>query len=124
MGPALCCPARNEIVVFPEEEIAVRFLRFLSMFGAVMVFAACGGGTPSGGTGGAATTRPAGGTPAAASAAGGSAVACTGSGGQAVSIQNFAYNPPSATAPTGSSVTWTNNDSAAHTVTFDSGPDC
>jgi plastocyanin len=108
----------------PEEDIAVRFLRVLSMFGAVMVFAACGGGTPSGGTGGAGTTRPAGGTPAAASAAGRSGVACTGSGGQAVSIQNFAFNPASTTVSAGSSVTWTNNDSAPHTVTFDSGPDC
>ena len=90
----------------------MRFLQFLTMLGAAVVFAACGGGTSTG------TTRPGGGSPA-ASAAGGEAVACTGSGGQAVSITNFAYSPPSTTVAVGGTATWTNNDSAAHTVTFD-----
>ena len=98
----------------------MRFLQFLTMLGAALVFAACGGGTPTG------TARPAGGTAPAASVSGGggAAVACSGSGGQAVSIANFAFNPASATASVGSTVTWTNNDSTAHTVTFDAGPDC
>jgi plastocyanin len=40
---------------------------------------------------------------------------------QAVSIQNFAFNPPNITITPGTTVTWTNNDSAPHTVTADDG---
>lgn len=44
----------------------------------------------------------------------------------AVQIQSFAFNPNSLTAPVGTTVTWTNNDSAPHTATardgsFDTG---
>jgi plastocyanin len=45
-----------------------------------------------------------------------------------VNIQNFAFDPPNITVAPGTTVTWTNNDSAPHTVTatdpagaFDSG---
>ncbi len=43
-----------------------------------------------------------------------------------VSISNFAFSPAKLTVTTGTSVTWTNNDNVAHTVTsstgaFDSG---
>jgi len=43
-----------------------------------------------------------------------------------VSIQNFAFSPATITVPVGTTVTWTNKDSVAHTVTsrngtFDSG---
>ncbi len=44
--------------------------------------------------------------------------------GQAVTIQGFAFHPGSLVVPVGSTVTWTNQDGAAHTVTgtgFDSG---
>ena len=37
--------------------------------------------------------------------------------GNAVSISNFAFSPASITVPAGTKVTWTNNDSAPHTVT-------
>lgn len=40
-----------------------------------------------------------------------------------VQIANFAFDPRSATAPVGAAVTWTNEDSAPHTVTFDEGVD-
>lgn len=46
------------------------------------------------------------------------------SAGTAVSIANFAFNPADVTIKVGDTVTWTNNDSVAHTVTgtgFDSG---
>ena len=45
-------------------------------------------------------------------------------GGQAVQIRNFAYSPDALTVAVGTEVAWTNNDSAPHTVTFDSGPNC
>jgi plastocyanin len=42
-------------------------------------------------------------------------------GGTAVTISNFAFQPASLQITAGSSVTWTNQDSTAHTVTSDSG---
>ena len=95
----------------------MRFLQFLTMLAAAFVFAACGGGSPAG------TSRPGGASAPAASVAT-AAVTCGGSGGQAVSIKNTAYDPTSSTVSTGATVTWTNNDSFAHTVSFDGGPDC
>jgi YVTN family beta-propeller protein len=38
-----------------------------------------------------------------------------------VSIANFSFGPTSITVKTGENVTWTNNDGAAHTVTFKDG---
>lgn len=38
-----------------------------------------------------------------------------------VSIENFAFMPPDITVKKGTTVTWTNNDSTAHTVTASSG---
>lgn len=71
---------------------------------AVLVLAAFGGSSGGGST-------PASG-PASAGAGGGSAV----------SIANFAFSPQSLTVPAGTTVTWTNNDSAPHTVTPTDGP--
>ncbi len=39
----------------------------------------------------------------------------------AITIKNFAFSPSSMTISKGSKVTWTNEDSAPHTVTSDSG---
>ena len=39
----------------------------------------------------------------------------------AVTISNFAFSPASITVPVGTKVTWTNQDSATHTVTADDG---
>ncbi len=44
---------------------------------------------------------------------------------QSVTIKSFSFNPGSITVPVGSTITWTNQDAVAHTVTgagFDSGP--
>lgn len=41
----------------------------------------------------------------------------------AVTIQNFAFTPASITVKKGTTVTWTNKDSAAHTVTENDGKD-
>ncbi|HYW87876.1 MAG TPA: plastocyanin/azurin family copper-binding protein [Chloroflexota bacterium] len=37
----------------------------------------------------------------------------------AVNVQNLAFQPMNLTVPVGTTVTWTNNDSVAHTVTWD-----
>jgi plastocyanin len=42
---------------------------------------------------------------------------------QAITIQNFSYQPSSLTVTQGTTVNWTNFDSATHTVTSDSGND-
>jgi len=39
--------------------------------------------------------------------------------GVAVTIQNFAFSPPSVTVPKGTTVTWTNQDSTPHTIVND-----
>lgn len=36
--------------------------------------------------------------------------------GNAVNIQNFSFNPPTLTIKAGTTVTWTNNDSAVHDI--------
>lgn len=54
------------------------------------------------------------------------AAACSGTaaeGGSAVAIRDNAYQPADLEVATGSTVTWTNDDEAPHTVTFSgSGP--
>jgi amicyanin len=63
-------------------------------------------------------------TPSAAPAIGGAATqgpssATAPSGTKAkVSITNFAFDPAAVTVKVGTTVTWTNNDVVAHTVTF------
>ena len=42
--------------------------------------------------------------------------------GNSVAIKNFAFVPAVLTVPVGTKVTWTNQDSDAHTVTSDGGP--
>jgi plastocyanin len=41
------------------------------------------------------------------------------SGDVKISIANFAFDPATLTIPTGTTVTWTNNDTVAHNVTAD-----
>ena len=42
--------------------------------------------------------------------------------GPAVAVQNFAFSPQTLTVKAGTNVTWTNSDSAPHTVTSTDGP--
>jgi plastocyanin len=41
--------------------------------------------------------------------------------GASVTIADFSFSPSSLSVPAGTTVTWTNNDSTAHTVTLDDG---
>jgi len=41
--------------------------------------------------------------------------------GDSITIANFAFNPPTLTVKVGTTVTWTNTDSATHTVTWADG---
>ena len=43
----------------------------------------------------------------------------TNSPAAAVKIDNFSFNPPTVTVPTGTTVTWTNSDDIPHTVVSD-----
>ena len=68
-------------------------------------------------SGSAASAPPA----AAPSQAGSLAPAASAGGSTAVEMKGLAFDPTTLTVPTGSKVTWTNNDTTAHTVTFDDG---
>ena len=50
------------------------------------------------------------------------AAAPTATSGVAVAIKNYAFAPAALTIPVGTKVTWTNDDTAPHTVTIQSGP--
>lgn len=50
-----------------------------------------------------------------------SATAPTTAAANAVTIQNYAFSPSTITVKVGDSVTWTNQDSTAHTATADDG---
>jgi len=85
----------------------------------VAILAACGGSGS-----GSATSAPASAVAsvAAPSDAGPSESASEAAGGgSAVSIKNFAFAPASLSVAVGTTVTWTNGDSTAHTATADDG---
>jgi plastocyanin len=60
-------------------------------------------------------------TPTTAAAGGGTATttAAGATAGTQVEIKNFSFSPASLTVKAGDTVTWTNNDTATHTVTAD-----
>ena len=82
---------------------SVRRVAIVSVFGAAMALAACS----SGGSTTTNSTSPRSGSP--------------GGVGQAITIKNFAFSPSSLTVAPGASVTVTNDDSVAHTLTSRSG---
>ncbi|MDO8490527.1 MAG: cupredoxin family copper-binding protein [Dehalococcoidia bacterium] len=81
----------------------VRLLAVVALVSALLLVSACSYGnsnpTPAGGTA----------TPAKTAT------------GNSVTISNFAFSPASISVPVGTTVTWTNKDSEAHTVASDSG---
>jgi plastocyanin len=80
---------------------------------AVTALAACGGSGGSDGGGSGATTSS---SPPSASPGGGSA------GAAEISIQDFSFTPSETTVAAGTTVTWTNDDTADHDVTSTDGP--
>jgi plastocyanin len=44
-----------------------------------------------------------------------------GAGGTAVAVKDSSFDPGTISVKTGQAITWTNNGSASHTVTFDTG---
>ena len=113
----------------------MRFLQFLTLLSAVLVFAACG-------TGGVPTTRPTPSpapptsvatptavpvavTPTSAPPVATSAAGCLPmTMGRAVDVEDFRFDPASITISVGETITWANVGGTTHTVTFDGGPDC
>ena len=95
-----------------------RFLVPLLLTVGVLAFAGCGGSSSSSDnsspSGGGATS-----TPAPADTTGGGS---TGSGGAvAVDMKNIAFAPTTVRVKVGQKITWTNDDSAPHNVTSQSG---
>lgn len=88
-----------------------RFARMAVGALAVVALSACSSG------GGAAATGGGGGGAAPCSVA-------TTAGAVAAGIKNFAFDPSTVTAKVGDTITWTNNDTAGHTVTVDSQSSC
>jgi plastocyanin len=86
-------------------------LACLLMCAAALVACGGSGGSPAATTA-ASVTAPSETAPSEAPAAG---------GGDAVTIQNFAFGPASLSVAVGTTVTWTNSDSAPHTATADDG---
>jgi plastocyanin len=57
--------------------------------------------------------------PSTAPSAASAAASAPAAGAAAVAIKDFAFNPQTIQAKVGESITWTNQDSTAHTVTLD-----
>jgi plastocyanin len=95
-----------------------------------MLFAvACGGSAAtsaptSAATAAPQTAAPVTGAPASAGPTGATGCTSEATEGEEVVIADFEFTPAQLEVAAGTAVGWTNNDSAAHTVTFDGGPDC
>ena len=94
-------------------------IALLALLAGALAASACGGGSKAKTT--PAATSPAG-TPKATTQAT-QAATTPGAQGASVEIKNFAFEPKTVTIKVGQAVTWTNQDSAAHTVAGDGGID-
>jgi plastocyanin len=91
----------------------------IGLLACAAALAACGGSASSPAPSAAATSEASPSEAAPSEAAPSEAPAA--GGGDAVTIANFAFGPASLSVAAGTTVTWTNNDSAAHTATADDG---
>lgn len=96
----------------------------LSMFALLLLFAGCGGQQPSGG--GTTATHPeppptgnSGGTSTVTSSGGTTSEAAGTASAAAITIQNFAFSPSTITIAKGTTVAWTNKDSAPHAIKWE-----
>ena len=87
-----------------------------SIIGILLVGAGCAGTAPAPATPSVQAPTPVTAQPAAPAADQPSAAPPT-AGGLDVAIQNFSFQPPILTVKAGSTVTWTNDDSASHGIT-------
>ena len=106
----------------------VLVIALLALLAGALAASACGGGSKEKATPGA--TSPAGtpkattkATQTAAAPKATQAAATPEAEGASVEIKNFAFEPKTVTIKVGQIVTWTNQDSAAHTVVGDGGID-
>jgi plastocyanin len=99
----------------PRNNSLALIIALLALLAGALAAAACGGGSKAKAT--PAATSPAG-TPKATQAA-----ATPEAKGVSVEIKDFAFEPKTVTIRLGQTVTWTNQDSAAHTVVGDGGID-
>ena len=84
------------------------------IFPAMLAIAACSGSSST-----APTAPPSSAPPPVASVP--ASAAPPAAAGNTVSISSFSFQPAELTVAVGTTVTWTNNDSASHTVTADDG---
>ena len=90
-----------------------RPILFVGLLVCAAALAACGGsGSSPAASAAASAAAPSEAAPSEAPPAG---------AGDAVTIQNFAFAPASLSVAAGTTVTWTNNDTAPHTATADDG---
>ena len=94
-------PDRPDIHSPTRRSRSIRRIAIVGVFGAALVLASCSSGASS-------TTSS-------------TQAGSTAGGGQAITIKNFAFSPASVTVAPGATVTVTNSDSVAHTVTSKSG---
>ena len=106
----------------------VLLIALLALLAGALAASACGGGSKAKAT--PAATSPAAtpktttqATQAAATPKATQAAATPAVGATSVTIKNFAFDPETVTIKLGQTVTWTNQDSAAHTVVGDGGID-
>lgn len=112
-------PGRHlEVTHMPSRTVTRSVLAVAALL-AVLAVAACGSSGSSGTAASPAASPAAPG--AAASDAASEVPSAAAGGGDAVTIQNFAFGPQSLSVAVGTTVTWTNADSTSHTATADDG---